>query len=127
MPRFWIPTIAVCCLQLALSTVAGADSAAEKYVDDALPYMYQSCESVVAEASGDDDYIDKVIRSLVAVSLYNRDVDTSWFTISDDEKTALHDKFVEALQSGCEADKKGLLAGVIDQAVAKALAGKLPK
>lgn len=60
-------------LCLALATAANADEAAEKYVDDALPYMYHSCESVVEESKGNTEYIDKVIRALLAVSLYNRD------------------------------------------------------
>ena len=69
MSKCWTAAFAVVALQFALSAVAAADPAAEKYLDDALPYMDHSCESVVEEAAGDNTYIDKVIRSLVAVSL----------------------------------------------------------
>lgn len=123
MSRFWIATIAVPTFQLALATAALADPAAEKYVDDALPYMYHSCASVVDEASGDNAYIDKVIRALIAVSLYNRDATMAMFDVSDDAKTAMHDKFVEGIKKGCAADKNALLAGVVDTAVGEALSG----
>ncbi len=86
--------------------------------------MYHSCESVVDEAAGDEGFIEKVVRSLVAVSLYNRDVDISRFTISEEMKTALRDKFIEALKKGCEKDHDALLAGVVDDAVAHALSSR---
>jgi hypothetical protein len=124
MSRFWIAAILAPGLLFGLPSLSLADEAAEKYVDDALPYMYHSCKSVVEEAAGDNAYIEKVIRAILAVPLYNRDVDMARFEISDDAKTTLHDKFVAALKKGCEADKDALLAGVIDHAVAEALAGQ---
>lgn len=124
MSRFWNSTLLAPALLCSLSTVVLADAEAEKYVDDALPLMYHSCKSVVEEAAGDNASIDKVIRALVAVSLYNRDVEISRFEINEEAKTSLHDKFVAALKKGCEADKDALLAGVIDQAVADALSAK---
>jgi hypothetical protein len=123
MSRIWIAAL-VAGLLLAVGTAVQADEEAEKYVDDALPLMYHSCASVVEEAAGDNAYIDKVVRALTAVSLYNRDVQISEFEISDEAKNALHDKFVAVLKKGCEADKDALLAGVVDDAVADALSGK---
>ena len=124
MSRILIAAALVPAFLFSLSTAVLADEAAEKYVDDALPLMYHSCASVVAEAAGDNAYIEKVIRALAAVSLYNRNVDISTFEVSDEAKNVLHDKFVAALKKGCEADKNALLAGVIDNAVAMALSGK---
>lgn len=121
MSRFWIATMAVPMIYLIPIGAAYADPAAEKYVDDALPVMYHSCASAVEEASGDNAYLDKVIRSLIAVSLYNRDATMATFEVSDEAKTAMHDKFVEALKKGCSADKNALLAGVVDHAVTEAL------
>ncbi len=107
--------------------IAGSLNVSYKTIDEALPLTYHSCASVVAEASGDNAYVDKVIRSLVALSLYNRDVEISWFEVSDDEKNGMHGKFIETLKAGCEADKDALLAGVVDLAVAKALSGRRPR
>ena len=50
------------------------------------PFMYQSCESVVEEANGDNSYVDEVIRALVAVSLYNHEIDISKYVKNDSEK-----------------------------------------
>lgn len=124
MSNFLIKLAAMPVLLLALNTSAMADEEAEKYVDEALPLMYHSCRSVVEEASGDNAYIEKVIRALTAVSLYNRDVQISQFEISDEAKNTLHDKFVMLLKAGCEADNDALLAGVIDKAVSEALVSK---
>ena len=126
MSRNWIATVMAPAVLFGLHAHAIADEAAEKYVDDALPYMYHSCKSVVEEAAGDNAYIETVIRALTAVPLYNRDVDISRFEISDEAKTALHDKFIAALKKGCEADRDALLAGVIDRAVSEALSGQQP-
>jgi hypothetical protein len=112
---------AVPLMALLMSTSALADAEAEKMVDDALPLMYHTCQSVVDESDGKSEYVDKVIRALVAVSLYNREVDISKFAKTDAEKSKLHDKFVEELVEECKEDKNALLAGVIDNAIADAL------
>ncbi len=124
MTKFWITLVAVPAFHFALANTALADPAAEKYIDDALPLMYHSCKSVVDEAAGDEAYITKVISALVAVSLYNHEIDISKYAKTDADKTALRDKFVEALGKECKRDKDALLAGAIDDAVVTALALK---
>jgi hypothetical protein len=106
------------------SVSARADAEAEKYVDDALPMMYHTCRSVVDESNGDNAYVDKVVRALVAVSLYNRDIDISKFAKTDEEKSKLKDKFIAELAEGCKDDNNALLAGVIDDAVSQTLPAK---
>lgn len=102
-------------------TVALADAEAEKYVDDALPLMYHSCASVVEESQGDLAKIDKVIKALLAVSLYNREIDITKYAKTDAEKTELQQKFAAALGEECKKDNNALLAGAIDDAVASVL------
>lgn len=126
MNRF-VPAFAAPILLAASATLAVADEAAEKYVDDALPLLYHTCESVVVEADGDEGYIDTVIRAHVALSLYNRDIDVTAVEITDARKDELQAKFVEALRQGCERDQSALLAGVIDRAVAHAVSGEAPE
>lgn len=111
-------------MALASATSAHADAAAEKYIDDALPLMYHTCSSVVEESDGKNEYVDKVIRALVAVSLYNREIDISSYAKTEPEKTALQEKFAAALGAACAKDKNALLAGVIDNAIADVLALK---
>ncbi len=119
-----ISLIAGLILVLAHATSAHADAEAEKYVDDAMPFLYHTCASVVEESDGKNEYVDKVIRALVAVSLYNREVDISKYAKTDAEKTALQEKFAAALGEGCKADNNALLAGVVDEAVAHVLSSK---
>ena len=124
MTKFWIALTAVPLLLIALAAPAMADAAAEKLVDDALPLMYHSCKSVVDETKGDAAEIEKVVSALVAVSLYNHEIDISKHVKTEAEKTALRDKFVEALGKECKRDKEALLAGAIDDAVIFALSSK---
>jgi hypothetical protein len=123
MSKSWIAALAAVAFPVAVTATASADPLAEIYVQDALPHMYHSCQSVVEEAAGDERYIDKVVRSLVAISLYNRDFDASLFEVDDEKKTAMHARFVAGLKKGCEEDPDALLAGVVDYAVADALWG----
>ncbi len=74
MSKIWISLVAGLVFPFALAGSAFADEAAEKLVDDALPLMYHSCKSVVDEANGDNAYIEKVVRALTAVSLYNHEI-----------------------------------------------------
>ena len=87
MTKFWIALTAVPLLLFALAAPAMADAAAEKLVDEALPLMYHSCKSVVEEGNGDVEYIEKVVRALVAVSLYNHEIDISKHVKTEVEKT----------------------------------------
>ena len=124
MNKIWIALAAVPVFHVALASPVYADAAAENYVDVALPYMDHSCKSVVDEADGDEAYIDKVVRALVAVSLDNHEIDISMYVKNDADKTALRDKFVAALGGKCKGDKEALLAGAIDDAVVSALSLK---
>lgn len=123
MNRFLSSSLALV-MSLCFSSSVRADAEAEKYIDDALPLMYHTCQSVVDESNGDSAYVDKVVRAMVAVSLYNREVDIAKFASSDADKAKLRDKFIAELADGCEDDKNALLAGVIDEAVAEALSEK---
>lgn len=124
MSRFWISLMAAPVIHFALANPAFADPAAEKYIDDALPLMYHSCKSVVDEAAGDEAYITKVISALVAVSLYNHEIDISKHVKSEADKTALRDRFIAQLKKQCEQDNEALLAGAIDDAVVHAVGSK---
>jgi hypothetical protein len=124
MNRLLSSSLALALTSVCFSASARADAEAEKYIDDALPLMYHTCQSVVDESNGDNAYVDKVVRALVAVSLYNREIDIAKFASSDADKAKLRDKFIAELADGCEDDKNALLAGVIDEAVADTLSAK---
>lgn len=121
MRQFRNALVVASAFQLALMSPAFADQAAEKLVDDALPLMYHSCKSVVDESKGDAAEIEKVVKALLAVSLYNHEIDISKYAKTEEEKTALRDRFATALTEECKRDKEALLAGAIDDAVVHAL------
>ncbi len=123
MKNYWLSLFAVPLVPL-FSTAVLADAEAEKYVDDALPLTYHTCQSVVDESNGDEAYVDTVVRALVALSLYNREVDIEQYAKSDADKAGLRDKFIAKMAEGCKDDPNALLAGVIDEAVAETLASK---
>jgi hypothetical protein len=124
MKSFLSTILVLALIPTGFSISARADAEAEKYVDDALPLMYHTCQSVVDESNGDNAYVDKVVRALVAVSLYNREIDIAKFAKTDADKAKLRDKFIAELADGCKHDNNALLAGVIDEAVADTLSGK---
>lgn len=119
--KSWVSVPVGLIFVLSHAAAAQADAAAEKYVDDALPMMYHTCASVVEESDGKNEYVDRVIRALVAVSLYNREVDISKHVRTEADRTALQEKFAAALGEACKKDNNALLAGVIDNAVADVL------
>lgn len=124
MRKFRSALVVLPLVPMLLSTAVRADAEAEKYVDEAMPLMYHTCQSVVDESNGDNAYVDKVLRALVAVSLYNREIDIEKFAKSDADKAKLRDKFISELVEGCKEDKSALLAGVVDEAVAELLPAK---
>ena len=58
---------------------------------------------------------------MVAVSLINRQIDLEQYASTDEEKEELRTRFVEELRDGCAADRKALVAGIVDAAVKKVL------
>ncbi|MEX0351145.1 MAG: hypothetical protein AB3N15_17110 [Paracoccaceae bacterium] len=114
-------TCAAVAALLVLPITANADEAADAMVQDAMPVMYHSCASVVDEGDGDEAFVFDVVEKMTAVSLYNRQIDITAFSDSEEDEARLHAAFVEALEDGCSADQNALLAGVVDNAVKVAL------
>ncbi|MFA3916940.1 hypothetical protein [Ruegeria hyattellae] len=100
---------------------ASADEEADAMVQAALPVMHHSCASVVEKGHRDEAFVYDVVGKMTAVSLYNRQIDITAFSDSEDDAAQLHAAFVEALEAGCSADENALLAGVVDNAVKVAL------
>ncbi|MCV2887736.1 hypothetical protein [Ruegeria aquimaris] len=112
--RQWIAALAATCL---FTTASRADEEAEKMVQDALDVMYHTCQSVIDEADGDEAYVLDVVSKMVALSLYNREIDITAYSTSEEDKTRLREAFIAALGEGCQSDQNALLGGVVDTAV----------
>ena len=96
---------------------AVADPGAEMYIDRAQEILHHSCASLAEETSGDELQMNMVVGLMVAVSLYNREIDITDFSRTDEENAALSSKFVAAVKKDCEEDADSLLAGVVDRAI----------
>ncbi len=103
------------------ANVAVADEEASKMVQEALPLMYHTCNSVVEETDGDEEAIVDVVGKMVALVLVNRNIDVTQYTASEEEKAKVRAGFIEALRVGCENDRDALLAGVVDASVKSSL------
>lgn len=106
---------------IGLGAPSLADEGAEQYVQDALPLMYHTCDSVVEEAAGDEDFIVDVVTKMAALSFVNRNIAFESYAESDAEKEKIREDFIEALRIGCDEDRNALLGGVVDNAVKSSL------
>ena len=106
---------------LAAATLAApavqAEPTAELMVQEAAGLLHHSCDSLVEVTGADEDAIVEVVKKMVAVSLINRQIDLADHASSDEERATLRAAFVKELEVGCAADRKALLAGIVDTAV----------
>ena len=106
---------------LLSSTILQAEPTTELMVQEAAGLLHHSCDSLVEVTGGDEDAIKSVVRKMVAVSLINRQIDLADYAKTDERREELRAEFVEQVRGGCAADRKALLAGIIDASVKKTL------
>lgn len=102
---------------VAMSTFAKAEPTPELMVQEAAGLLHHSCDSLVEVTGRDEDAIISVVKKMVAVSLINRQIDISSHAESDDKMADMRAAFIEEVRAGCAADRKALLAGIVDSAV----------
>ncbi|MDV7145808.1 hypothetical protein R3X27_24280 [Tropicimonas sp. TH_r6] len=93
----------------------------DRILDEAMPFMHHSCESVIANFGEDEEKVSQIVRLMAMVSLFNREIDIEASIPDEAERNTLKDEFVEALEEACEADPDALLAGAVDIAVKEAV------
>lgn len=108
-------------IALITSTGLQADPTPEFMVQEASGLLHHSCDSIVEVTGADEDAIVSVVRKMVAVSLINRQIDLSEYATSEDRSEELRTQFIEQVRDGCAADRKALLAGIVDAAVKNVL------
>ena len=106
---------------VASGVSAQVDDEMNSILDEAMPYMHHSCESVIVNYGDDEEQVAEIVRLMAAVSLFNREIDVLAAVPDEAERQGLKDEFVEALEAACEADPDALLAGAVDIAVKDAL------
>jgi hypothetical protein len=106
---------------MAFAGTAQADEEMNRILDEAMPYMHHSCESVISNYGEDEAQVEQIVRLMVAVSLYNREINVEEAVPDEAERATLRDEFIAALEDACAADPNTLLAGAVDTAVKDAL------
>lgn len=106
---------------LISSTALHAEPTTELMVQEAAGLLHHSCDSLVEITGADEDAIISVVRKMVAVSLINRQIDLADHATTDERREELRAEFVEQVRGGCAADRKALLAGIIDTSVKNVL------
>jgi hypothetical protein len=117
--------ISKCCVAfLALSCSAGiarADAAMENYLRNAAPVMHYSCASLVEDAGKNEERILEVVRMMVGVSFYNRQIDITEYDTNAENLKEIKSRFIAELKEACAKDNDALLAGIVDNSVRKIL------
>jgi len=110
---------------IALSiTCAGnafADEEMDRILNEAMPHMHHSCESILANYPDDEEAVAEIVRLMVAVSLFNREFDVVKEIPDEAQRETLRVEFIDRLEQVCEADPDTLLAGAVDIATKDAI------
>jgi len=106
---------------LITSTALHAEPTSEFLVEEAAGLLHHSCDSLAEVTGADEDAIVSVVRKMVAVSLVNRQIDLAEYATTDERRAELRAEFVEQVRGACAADRKALLAGIVDTAVKNVL------
>lgn len=106
---------------MAFGSAGFADEEMDRILDEAMPYMHHSCESVLANYGEDEEKVAEIVRLMAMVSLFNREINVEEAVPDEAERETLKVEFVEALEEACEADPDTLLAGAVDRAVKDAM------
>lgn len=122
MPNSVLKHAVVAACLITLAGAAQADEEMERMLDEAMPHMHHSCESVLDTYPDDDEAVAGIVRLMVAVSLYNRQIDVLALVPDEDKRAGLRDEFTEELEDACDDDPGRLLAGAVDDAVKNTMA-----
>ena len=106
---------------LASSNQAFADEEMDRILQEAMPHMHHSCESVLANYPDDEEAVAEIVSLMVAVSLFNREFDVLKEIPDEAQRKTLRVEFIDRLEQVCEADPDTLLAGAVDTATKDAI------
>lgn len=91
----------------------------EDYVRMAQPNLHHSCRTAWEATDGDETKLLEMIRPMIALSLFHREIDLIALAEVRGGAEALKAEFYETLKDSFLAEPNALLAGVVDRAVAE--------
>lgn len=98
MPSFFRNSLILVIGLAAMAGAARADEEMDLILDGAMPFMHHSCESMINNYGVDEKKVADIVRLMVAVSLYNREIDIEKAIPDEDLRATLKDEFVAALE-----------------------------
>ncbi len=111
---------ALACI-VAFGSPVFADEEMDRILNEAMPHMHHSCESILANYPDDEEAVAEIVRLMVAVSLFNREFDIEKEIPDEAQRETLRVEFIDRLEEVCEADPDTLLAGAVDTATKDAI------
>ncbi len=106
---------------VAFGSPVFADEEMDRILNEAMPHMHHSCESILANYPDDEEAVAEIVRLMVAVSLFNREFDIEKEIPDEAQRETLRVEFIDRLEEVCEADPDTLLAGAVDTATKDAI------
>lgn len=94
------------------------EKTAEEYLAEATTLLHHSCRTAEEKFGEDDAAVVDVIEKMIAVSLYNREIDFTQIELTPEEGEELWREFADELGDRCAEDADALLAGIVDGIVA---------
>ena len=121
MSLFYKSTVLAAGCLIGTGFMAYADEEMDRILNDAMPHMHHSCESILANYPDDEEAVAEIVRLMVAVSLFNREFDVLKEIPDEAQRETLRVEFIDRLEQVCEADPDTLLAGAVDTATKDAI------
>ena len=119
MKSLFAPLVAFAIAFTAPAIATAEDKTAEEYLIEAAKVLHHSCRSVEEKFGEDDEAVVDVVEKMIAVSLYNREIDFTQIELTPEEGEELWREFADELGDRCADDANALLAGIVDGIVAE--------
>ena len=119
MRTLFAPVVALALAFTAPAIATAEDKTAEEYLAEAATVLHHSCRSVEEKFGEDDAAVVDVVEKMIAVSLYNREIDFTQIELTPEEGEELWREFADKLGDRCADDANALLAGIVDGIVTK--------
>lgn len=117
--RALIAPLAALVILAAPAIATAEEKTAEEYLNEAAKVLHHTCRSVEEKFGEDDAAVVDVIEKMIAVSLYNREIDFTQIELTPEEGEELWREFADELGDRCAEDADALLAGIVDRIVAE--------
>jgi len=118
--EFWTSLGGACLLlcTFSLPAIGAQEKTIDDYINEARPYLHQSCESAWAASKENGEEYVAIINRFVATVFINHDFDIKRIDEAPPaDQEELRVIFYNAIGKRCEEDPQKLLAGVVERSL----------